>query len=191
MAAKVIPFSETHMIEGCQRQDRNCQRQLYETYFQTMSWICIRYLKDPVLVDDVVHEGFMKVFQRIDTFESKGSLEGWIKRIMVNTCLDQLRKMKRMPMQVDLENATNHQTQSAAESNMETTQIMDVVNSLSPLLKMVFNLNVVEGYPHKEIAKQLGIQESTSRAYLTEAKKRVRAMLGNLGWERETKVKHV
>lgn len=191
MAAKVIPFSETHMIEGCQRQDRNCQRQLYETYFQTMSWVCIRYLKDPVLVDDVVHEGFMKVFQRIDSFQSKGSLEGWIKRIMVNTCLDHLRKIKRMPTQVDLENATNFECEASADSTMQANQIMEVVNTLSPLLRMVFNLNVVEGYPHKEIAKQLGIQESTSRAYLTEAKKRVRAMLSNLGWEQTTKIGHV
>lgn len=179
------------MIEGCQRQDRNCQRQLYEAYFQTMSWVCIRYLKDQDLVDDVVHEGFMKVFQRIDSFEGKGSLEGWIKRIMVNTCLDQLRKLKRMPLQVDLEHATQHESDATPVSTMETNQIMEVVNSLSPLLRMVFNLNVVEGYPHKEIAEQLGIQESTSRAYLTEAKKRVRAMLSNLGWEREQKLGHV
>lgn len=182
MAAKVIPFSEVHMVEGCKRQDRNCQRQLYETYFQTMCWLCMRYLKDSDLVDDVVHEGFMKVFQRIDSFEGKGSLEGWIKRIMVNHCLDHLRKRKRQPTQVNLENVREHQVAATAESSMEVAQIMEVVNSLSPLLRTVFQLNVVEGYPHKDIAKELGIQESTSRAYLTEAKKRVREMLANLGW---------
>ncbi len=191
MAAKVIPFSETHMIEGCQRQDRNSQRQLYETYFQTMSWVCIRYLKDPNLVDDVVHEGFMKVFQRADSFEGNGSLEGWIKRIMVNTCLDHLRKIKRMPLQVELDHVSDRESAVSPTSHLETSQIMDVVNSLSPLLRMVFNMNVVEGYPHKEIARELGIQESTSRAYLTEAKKRVRAMLNNLGWEQERKMGHV
>ncbi|MDP5168645.1 MAG: RNA polymerase sigma factor [Bacteroidia bacterium] len=179
------------MIDGCRRQDRNCQRQLYETYFQAMSWVCVRYLKDPGLVDDIVHEGFMKVFQKIDSFESKGSLEGWMKRIMVNCCLDHLRKMKRLPTQVELDVVGEYESHTTDSDTMELDQIMDVVNSLSPLLRMVFNLNVVEGYPHKEIADKLGIQESTSRAYLTEAKKKVRGMLTKLGWEHEKKLGHV
>ncbi len=191
MTAKVIPFSEVQMVDGCRRQDRNCQRQLYERYFKTMSWVCIRYLKDHTLVDDTVHEGFMKVFQRIDSYQGKGSLEGWIKRIMINSCLDQLRKLKRMPMSVELDLAQDEDVQASAESEMGASQILEVVNALSPLLRMVFNLNVVEGYQHKEIAEKLGIQESTSRAYLTEAKKKVREMLRHLGWEHEKQLGHV
>jgi RNA polymerase sigma factor (sigma-70 family) len=191
MAARVIPFSEAHMIDGCRRQDRNCQRQLYESYFQTMSWLCLRYLKDPDLVEDIVHEGFLKVFQRIDSFEGKGSLEGWVKRIMVNCCLDHLRKTKRMPTQVELDQIAEPDPGLSPQSSMEADQIMDVVNSLSPLLRVVFQMNVVEGYPHKDIAEQLGIQESTSRAYLTEAKKKLRTTLSRLGWEQEKRMGHV
>lgn len=179
------------MIDGCRRHDRNCQRQLYESYFQTMSWLCLRYLKDPDLVEDIVHEGFLKVFQRIDSFEGKGSLEGWVKRIMVNCCLDHLRKTKRMPTQVELDQIAEPASSLSGQSSLEADQIMDVVNSLSPLLRVVFQMNVVEGYPHKDIAEQLGIQESTSRAYLTEAKKKLRTALNRLGWEQEKRMGHV
>ncbi|WNJ16886.1 sigma-70 family RNA polymerase sigma factor [Pontibacter sp. G13] len=174
MEARIIHMSDTHIVQGCQDGDRNSQRQLYEKYFESMTWVCYRYLRERSLVEDIVHEGFIKIFQKIGTYSGKGSLEGWMKRIMVNTCLDYLRKHKRLVSEVDLEEAKECSMPEQAVADMQANQILELVQELSDMQRTVFNLYVMEGFPHKEIAQMLNIGPSTSRAYLTEAKRNLR-----------------
>ena len=177
MRAKVVDITHTQMLEGCLRQEAVSQRQLYEKYYQTMCWVCFRYVKDQGTAEDLVHEGFVKVFKNLERFRKQGSLEGWIKRIMINGCLDHLRKQNRWSNEVPLVFAEGEPVPAQAVSYLQAEYILECVQQLPPLLRSVFNLNVIEGYPHKDIGRMLNIKESTSRAYLTEAKKSLRKVL--------------
>lgn len=188
MEARVIDITEENMLHGCRKQDRDSQRQLYEKYFGTMSYICMRYLKDKDQVYDLVQEGFIKIFQNIRKFEGKGSLEGWMKRIMINLCLDHLRKVNRRLPDVPLEEVYDLEVSEDVVADMEAEYILALVQQLGPMYRTVFNLSVIEGYTHKEISQLLKIRESTSRAYLTAAKKQVRRMLADVIDQRERRV---
>ena len=177
MEARVIPMSDTHIVEGCCRNDRKSQRLLYERYFESLSLVCYRYVKDKSLVEDMVHEGFLKVFRNIKKYDGKGSLEGWMKRVMINYCLDYLRKQKRFPQQVELEAAGQQEINEDVLDSLQANFILELIHQLPTIYRTVFNLSVIEGYPHKEIAKLISVKESTSRAYLTEAKKLIRKKL--------------
>ena len=171
MNPKVIPMTDEHLIEGCRKKDRQSQRRLYEKYFETMSFVCYRYTKDTDTAHDLVHEGFIKVFRSIQSFKQKGSLEGWIRRIMVNVCLDYLRKQKRFVGEVPISEAASQSIDEDAISGLEAEYILEKISELPDPLRTVFNLYIIEGYPHKEIAELMGFGASTSRAYLTEARK--------------------
>lgn len=190
MEARVILMTDEHILNGCRKNDRNSQRLLYERYYESLSFTCYRYLRNQELVEDVVHEGFMKIFKNINKYNGSGSLEGWMKRVMVNTCLDYLRKENRQPRQVELEEAGSFEVDEDLVAQLQANYILEVVGQLPPILRTVFNLNVVEGYPHKEIAKLIKVKESTSRAYLTEAKKLIRKKLQYSGIGEARRVKN-
>ncbi|MEZ4828072.1 MAG: RNA polymerase sigma factor [Bacteroidia bacterium] len=190
MEARVIDITEENMLKGCCEQDRNSQRQLYEKYFGTMSYVCMRYLKDRDQVYDLVQEGFIKIFQNIRKFEGKGSLEGWMRRIMINLCLDHLRKINRRLPDVPLEEVYDVEVPEDVVAEMEAEYILALLQDLGPMYRTVFNLCVIEGYAHKEVSKMLKIKESTSRAYLTAAKKQIRKMLSEWIEQRERRVKN-
>lgn len=184
----MIDITEEKMLEGCRKQDRDSQRQLYEKYFGAMSYICMRYLKDKDQVYDLVQEGFIKIFQNIRKFEGKGSLEGWMKRIMINLCLDYLRKINRRLPDVPIEEIYDLEVAEDVVADMEAEYILALLQQLGPMYRTVFNLCVIEGYAHKEISKMLKIRESTSRAYLTSAKKQIRRLLADVIDQRERRV---
>jgi len=177
MHAKVVDITDEEMLKACSRQDRQGQKQLYEKYYASMVWVCFRYVKDKDQSEDLVHEGFIKVFRNIERFRNQGSLEGWIKRIMINVCLDYLRKQGRWQDELPLMYAESEAVPAQAVNDLQAEYIFECIQQLPPLLRSVFNLNVVEGYPHKEIGKMLDLKESTSRAYLSEAKKQLRKVL--------------
>ena len=177
MAAKVVHMTDEHIIKGCCRQDRNSQKQLYEKYFESLSLAAMRYIKDGSLVYDLVHEGFLKIFRNIDKYHGKGSFEGWMKRIVINCCLDYLRKHKKRPPSASIAEGHDIRVDTDVVANMQAEFILEMIQQLSSIHRTVFNLNVIEGYPHREIAAMLDIKESTSRAYLTEAKKQIRELL--------------
>ncbi|MEM6347739.1 MAG: RNA polymerase sigma factor [Bacteroidota bacterium] len=177
MHAKVVDITDEQMLQACARQERQGQRQLYEKYYASMVWVCYRYVKDKDQSEDLAHEGFIKVFRNIERFRNQGSLEGWIKRIMINVCLDYLRKQGRWQEELPLMYAESEAVPAQAVNDLQAEYIFECIQQLPPLLRSVFNLNVVEGYPHKEIGKMLDLKESTSRAYLSEAKKQLRKVL--------------
>jgi len=165
------------IINRCLRKDRLAQEQLFKLYYGKMMGVCLRYTNDRDTAQEILQDGFIKVFDKLNTFESNGSFDGWIRRIMANTALDALRKNKRLNW-VE-ENEINTKTEfNNPEDNFEFEQEFDLkanmaieaINELSPAYKIVFNLYVFENYSHKEIAESLGISEGTSKSNLAKAK---------------------
>lgn len=159
---------EESLILACREGDRGAQNSLFKKFGGKMLAICKRYLKDQMEAEDVLMEGFLKVFLKIREFKNEGSLEGWIRRIMVNECLMSLRKRKiTYPME---EEALLVPEPAAVLEQMTSLEIQEHILRLPDGLRTVFNLYAIEGYSHAEIAEQLGISEGTSKSQLSRAR---------------------
>lgn len=167
------------LLEGCVRGERLYQKKLYELHYSKMMAICLRYTNNREEARDILHEGFIKVFLHINTFKPHHSLESWIKRIMINTAIDHYRKNKKFQFETDLENAyfkiDNNST--GIVNNLSAEEIMKLVQKLSPAYRTVFNLYVIEGFTHREIAEMLKINEGTSKSNLAKARIKLQEML--------------
>jgi RNA polymerase sigma-70 factor (ECF subfamily) len=170
-------MNKTEVIKGCLKNDRASQKALYEHYYSKMLGVCLRYSKSSDDAKDVLHEGFLKVFNNLKNFNNNGSFEGWVRRIMVNTSIDQLRKNKQNYLIVSTVNVNDRSSNLAEEmseddilSNIEKEDILKAVQELTPAYRTVFNLYVIEEYTHKEIAELLDISEGTSKSNLSKAK---------------------
>lgn len=173
-----IKNKEEDFIQACVRRERWAQKHLYESYYTSMLSVCLRYARDKEEAKDILQEGFIKVFRNITKYQAGTSLNAWIKRIMVNTCIDYYRKMSRRRTE-DLEQTYGLASDApTAIDNCNAEDILNAVQSLSPVYRAVFNLYVIEGYSHKEIGVQLGITESTSRSNLVKARAKLREILG-------------
>lgn len=133
--------------------------------------ICLRYTKNTDDAQDMLQDGFMKVFLNLKNFRSEGSFEGWIRRIMVNTILEKFRKGKAIQFQEELDSAVMATESFDVLDNISVEEIMSIVSQLAPGYRTVFNLYAVDGYTHKEIADELGISEGTSKSQLARARK--------------------
>lgn len=180
-------MNEIDIIKGCLKNDRACQKLLYEQFYGKMLGVCLRYSKNSDDAKDTLHEGFIKVFGSLKNFNSKGSFEGWVRRIMVNTAIDHLRKNKHDYLIVSTVYANEKATNTAEEINEEDIllhidkeDILKAVQELTPAYRTVFNLYVVEEYTHKEIADLLDISEGTSKSNLSKAKFNLRKNLMHL-----------
>jgi RNA polymerase sigma-70 factor (ECF subfamily) len=165
--------TEDILIKGCIEWDRTAQNRLYKLYSAKMFAVCFKYSSSREEAEDTFHEGFMKVFQNIQNFKKEGSLEGWIRRIMVNTAIEKYRKNSRLVVLVSIEDHeadVNHHYVDDILSNIEANELMHLIQKLPPQYKMVFNLYEFEGLIHKEIAKRLGISEGTSKSNLSRAR---------------------
>ncbi len=186
---KVIPLfnQEAQLIKALRKADQKAQRQLYEKYASRMLGVCRRYISDPMAAEDILVEGFMKVFDKIDQFKSEGSFEGWIRRIMVNEALGYLRQQKRSLEDVSLDEAHGIADFEQADQSLQAEEMMNMIGTLPTGYRTIFNLYAIEGYSHAEIADMLGITESTSKSQLH----RARALLQQLvaKWENDFKKK--
>ena len=181
-------MTDNELIAGCIRQDRACQEALYKRFYGKMKGVCLRYAKNHDEASDMLQEGFIKVFTSIRNFGFKGSFEGWVRRIIVNTSVDHLRRNKHEYMIVSTVYAREGDIPDAAEeveednllNNLSEEEILYAVSQLSPAYRTVFNLYVMEDLPHKEIADQLGISEGTSKSNLAKARFQLKKNLNNL-----------
>ncbi len=181
-------MTENELIAGCIRQDRTCQEALYKRFYGKMMGVCLRYAKNRDEASDMLQEGFIKVFTSIRNYASKGSFEGWIRRIVVNTAVDHLRRNKHEYMIVSTVYAREGDVPDPAEeveeesllNNLSEEEILVAVSQLSPAYRTVFNLYVMENLAHKEIADQLGISEGTSKSNLAKARYQLKKNLFNL-----------
>jgi len=172
---KIIPLHNqtNQLIADAIKQKREAQQELFELYSPKMLGVCRQYVKDVHHAEDLMLSGFLKVFTHLPKFKNEGSFEGWIRRIMVNTCISYLRK--KNPVQLsDEEYVFNNQAIDSLEST-ELQDIQKLIDELPTGYKMVFNLYAVEGYKHAEIAKELNITESTSKSQLFKARKWLQA----------------
>lgn len=162
---------EQQMINALRKNDPKAQRQLYELYASKMMAICVRYVGDTMTAEDILVESFLKVFQRIHQFTEEGSLEGWIKRIIINEALGYLRRNKKLSLQLDIDSYANIATNTDDTiATLQADDLMRMINELSVGYRTVFNLYAIEGYSHQEIAAMLSITESTSKSQLHRAR---------------------
>jgi RNA polymerase sigma-70 factor (ECF subfamily) len=169
---------EKNWIVQAQENNRQAQQQLYKKYAPKMLSVCRLYVKDLQQAEDVMITAFMKVFTHLKTFEFKGSFEGWIRKIMVNESISYLRVQKEVIFSNDIYSPVDITDPINAQINFD--QIQSQIDILPNGYKMVFNLYVIEGYKHQEIAKMLGIQEGTSKSQLAQARKMLQKQLSNL-----------
>ena len=146
------------------------QRLLYERFSSKMYGVCLRYAENTEDANDVMQEGFIKVYKSLSKFRAEGSFEGWIRRIFVNTSIEHYRKKVKLYNVTEVQENTIEDNELDALDSLATKDILNIVNELSPGYKQVFNMHVVEGYSHKEIAEVLGITEGTSKSQLARAK---------------------
>ncbi len=177
-------MTEKELINACRRQDRLAQKQLYTQFAPLMYGVCRRYAKTEADVDDILVKGFMKVFKNLHQFSGDGSFEGWIRRIMVNESLMWLRKHKNLRMHVELDDRKHdRETSASVEQQLNAEQILDLLDHLPLGYKTVFNLYVVEGFSHKEIAEKLEISVNTSKSQLIKARRKLQELLQLHGYE--------
>jgi RNA polymerase sigma factor (sigma-70 family) len=163
--------SEEKLIKKCLRGESSAQKLLYEKFAPKMYGICLRFARVEGEADDILQEGFVKIFTKLDTFRQDGSLEGWVRRIIVNTAITYIKKNSSYKVEVDLNNIGETEIiEDEAISNLSNEELIKMIQSLPERKRLVFNLYVYEGYSHKEIAEKLDINESTSKAQLSKAK---------------------
>ena len=164
-------MTEEAMIQGCVRNDPAAQQELYARFSPKMLTVCYRYAKNREDAEDMLQEGFIKIFLQIRQFQHKGALEGWIRRIMVHTCINSLKKNRKFTESVDLIYANSIQVrEDAIPSILQAKQVVDCIRMLPLGYRTVLNLFAIEGYSHREIGEMLDIEESTSRSQYTRAK---------------------
>jgi RNA polymerase sigma-70 factor (ECF subfamily) len=163
-------ISESDLISGCIDGNRRMQEELYRRFSPRMYAVCLRYAGTAEEAQDILQEGFIKIFKKLDTFRSEGSFEGWIRRIFVNTAIEHFRRKKYLQPVTEREENTLEGNYLSALDGMAEKDILELVQKLSPGYRTVFNMYVVEGYTHKEIGDMLGISEGTSKSQLSRAK---------------------
>ncbi|MEM9887033.1 MAG: sigma-70 family RNA polymerase sigma factor [Bacteroidota bacterium] len=178
MAVKLyyFPYSSfimtiARLIEGCKKQDRSCQKTLYLQYVQLASRISLRYARDEHEAKDIVQNAFVKVFTKIKSYKArKGTFESWLSRIVINEALQLYRKQQKYATW-EADFSEELEASPDALDKLQAEDILKLLRKLPDGYRLVFVLFVVEGYTHQEIAKELGINTSTSRSQLTRAKK--------------------
>lgn len=167
---------ETQLVKGLLRNEERAQRQVYEKYAAKMLGVCMRYVVDTMAAEDVLMEGFMRVFGKIGQYKGEGSLEGWIRRIMINEALGYLRLSKKMEV-VDLDEVQVHADYLTADQQLEEEELLEMIGKLPDGYRTVFNLYAIEGYTHSEISSMLGISENTSKSQLHRARTALQRLL--------------
>lgn len=178
---KTKPFfvEEKNLISACLRQERSAQKALYDRYAPDMLGVCKRYIRQPLDAEDVLIEAFFKVFSNLEAFKGEGSFAGWIRRIVVNEALMFLRRRHALQDAVDIEGQFLLSTPASIHDELNARDLLALLDQLPPGCRTVFNLYVIEGFKHREIADMLGISINTSKSQLILAKQRLREMLGD------------
>lgn len=171
-------MTEEAILSGCLQNDAGAQRELYTRYSPKMLSVCYRFAHNREDAEDMLQEGFIKVFSQVHTFQNKGAFEGWIRRIIVHTCINHLKKNKKFNESVDIIYANGVQVrEESVPSIVQAKQIVECIRLLPLGYRTVLNLYAIEGYSHKEISGMLDVEESTSRSQYTRAKQMLEDIL--------------
>ena len=162
---------ESELIRSCIDGDRKSQKALYDRLAPRMFPVCIRYIGDRAQAEDVLQDGFITLFTKLESYKGDGSFEGWARRVFVTTALMTLRKKDALKMTEELDTARGMKAETVSQTqHIGYQELMKLVTSLPPGFRTVFNMYSIEGYSHKEIADMLGISETTSRTQLSRAR---------------------
>jgi RNA polymerase sigma factor (sigma-70 family) len=174
-------FHEEKTVAGCRKNDNRSQEMLYRHFAQKMYVISLNYAGERPMAQDILQESFIKIFNSIKDYRNEGSLEGWIRRIVVNTAIDHIRKTKRLDRFLEVEpgEPTIH-AENSAMKEMAFNEIMEQIGRLPEGARLIFNMHVVEGYSHKEIAEELQISEGTSKSQVNRARQLLMDFIGNM-----------
>lgn len=174
-------MTEKQLIEGCQKDDNYARKRLYELYAKKMFALCYRYVNDYDVAQDLLQDGYLKVFERIRGYSSQGSFEGWMKRVFVNTTLDYLRKQKTniniddLPLATEMNDDEENKLENT--SNISEKTLLSMLKQLPKGYATVFNMLVIEEYSQKEVAAMLQITESGVRSQYARARKLLMKMV--------------
>jgi RNA polymerase sigma factor (sigma-70 family) len=175
-----LKLEESDIILACVNQESWAQQKLYEELYSFLMGVCMRYAQNREEATDWLHDGFIKIFLKIHLYKPDTSLKKWTYRLMVNVCIDHIRKQAKQRLSTNSEFIQIEDTGVDALSQLQTEDIIHAIQQLSSVYRLVFNMFVIEGYTHKEIAEQLNITESTSRSNLSKARIQLRRILNNL-----------
>ena len=165
------------LIQHCKKGDRKAQEQLYRKYASVLFGLCLKYSRNKTEAEDNLHDSFLTIFDKIGQFKFKGSFEGWIKRITVNTVLQKYRKDQYLNLVTD--NLEEEQEVDYEYPDIQLSTLLQYVQELPPKYRLTFNLYVLDGYTHKEISELLGTSQGTSKSNLSRAKKILKEKLKN------------
>ena len=163
-------ISDNDLISGCIALDGKMQKELYNRFASRMYAVCLRYADNTEDAKDLLQDGFIKIYKNLNRFRAEGSFEGWVRRIFVNTAIEHYRRKLNLSIIGEKEDATITDSSIAALERLDEKDIIKLIQELSPGYRTVFNLYVIEGYSHKEIANILGVNEGTSKSQLARAK---------------------
>jgi RNA polymerase sigma factor (sigma-70 family) len=164
-------LTESELIQGCIDKRRDYQKLLFNRYSGKMMSVCLRYANDEHQAQDILQEGFIKVFKYIGQYRFEGSFEGWMRRVFVNVAARSLTKRKMQFSDIDITDSKDQAVDPSVLSKISENEIHMMIRSMPDGYRTVFNLSVIEGYTHEEIGSMLGIQASTSRGQLLKARK--------------------
>jgi RNA polymerase sigma factor (sigma-70 family) len=166
-----LPDSQQLIIKGCIAGERNAQAKLYNLYARKMMGVCLWYARNREEAEEILQDGFMRVFTYMHKFTGEGSFEGWIRKIMVNAALFKYRNKSQLRAVVEYdEDAYNAEENNSVIEMLDAKELVKLVQTLPPGYRMIFNLHVLEGMKHREIAEILGISEGTSKSNLADAR---------------------
>lgn len=164
-------LTDQELVQGCLREDKKCQEALYSRYARRMYAVCLRYARHALEAQDVLQDGWVRVFDKLHMFRGEGSLEGWIRRTMVHTAISNYRKKSFQNERFGLEHLPETPVAASAIEGLGHAELLKLVDQLPEGYKMVFNLFAIEGFDHAEIAAMIGCGESTSRSQLAKARR--------------------
>lgn len=178
-------MDDSALVKKCLKGDARAQRALFDKFAPKMLGVCMRYAKNTEQAEDVLQDGFVKVFTKLSNYSGNGSLEGWIRRIIVNTALDEIRRNVKFKDNVNVDDVDYKlELDSHIVEGLAADDLMKIVNDLPDGYRVVFNMFAIEGYSHKEIAMQLNISENTSKSQYSRARSYIKVKLEELGIER-------
>lgn len=178
-------MDDATLIIECVKCNVKAQRFLFDKYAPKMLAVCMRYSKNKSDAEDILQDAFIKIFNNIGSFKNEGSLEGWIRRIMVNTSLDQIRKNNKFSNDTELDSVSfKLESNDFSFSSLETDDLLRMINNMPNGYKIVFNMFAIEGYSHQEIASILGVTENTSKSQYLRARSFLKNELKKMNFER-------
>lgn len=172
-------MTETELIQGCLRNDRKSQEMLYKRHFHTMMSMCMKYTKDEDKALLILNDGFLKVFQKLGSFRSEGSLEGWIRRLIYHTMADHYKKEKSYVKFIQFDMPQEKASQSTPADPLEMEDLIGLLDKIPERSSAVFRLFAIEGYSHEEISEMMHISTGTSKWHLSHARERLRSLILN------------